>query len=27
VDALEPEKGAGQIRDPHLNDRGLEEAH
>jgi glutaredoxin len=24
VDAVEPEKGAGQIRDPELNDRGLE---
>jgi glutaredoxin len=24
VDAVEPEKGAGQIRDPKLNDRGLE---
>jgi len=24
VDAIEPEKGAGQIRDPELNDRGLE---
>jgi glutaredoxin 3 len=24
VDAVEPEKGAGQIRDPQLNDRGLE---
>lgn len=24
VDAVEPEKGAGQIRDPHLNDRGLD---
>jgi glutaredoxin/uncharacterized protein (DUF302 family) len=24
VDAVEPEKGAGQIRDPRLNDRGLE---
>jgi hypothetical protein len=24
VDAIEPEKGAGQIRDPRLNDRGLE---
>ena len=24
VDAIEPEKGAGQIRDPKLNDRGLE---
>jgi glutathione S-transferase len=24
VDALEPEKGVGQIRDPELNDRGLE---
>jgi glutaredoxin/uncharacterized protein (DUF302 family) len=24
VDAIEPEKGAGQIRDPQLNDRGLE---
>ena len=24
VDAMEPEKGAGQIRDPQLNDRGLE---
>ena len=24
VDAIEPEKGAGQIRDPELNDLGLE---
>jgi glutaredoxin 3 len=24
VDAIEPEKAAGQIRDPELNDRGLE---
>ncbi len=24
VDAIEPEKGAAQIRDPQLNDRGLE---
>jgi glutaredoxin 3 len=24
VDAIEPEKGAGQIRDPEVNDRGLE---
>ncbi len=24
VDAIEPEKGAAQIRDPELNDRGLE---
>jgi uncharacterized protein (DUF302 family)/glutaredoxin len=24
VDAVEPEKGAGQIRNPRLNDRGLE---
>jgi glutaredoxin 3 len=24
VDAIEPEKGVGQIRDPGLNDRGLE---
>ena len=24
VDAIEPEKGVGQIRDPELNDRGLE---
>jgi glutaredoxin/uncharacterized protein (DUF302 family) len=24
VDAVEPEKGAGQIRNPQLNDRGLE---
>ena len=24
VDAVEPEKGVGQIRDPQLNDRGLE---
>ncbi len=24
VDAVEPEKGVGQIRDPRLNDRGLE---
>jgi uncharacterized protein (DUF302 family) len=24
VDAIEPEKGAGQIRSPDLNDRGLE---
>jgi len=24
VDAIEPEKGTGQIRDPELNDRGLE---
>lgn len=24
VDAMEPEKAAGQIRNPHLNDRGLE---
>jgi glutaredoxin 3 len=24
VDAIEPEKGVGQIRDPKLNDRGLE---
>jgi len=24
VDAIEPEKGAGQIRDPELNNRGLE---
>ena len=24
VDAIEPEKGAGQIRDAQLNDRGLE---
>jgi hypothetical protein len=24
VDAIEPEKGAGQIRDSQLNDRGLE---
>ena len=24
VDAVEPEKGAGQIREPELNDRGLE---
>jgi len=24
VDAVEPEKGAGQIRSPQLNDRGLE---
>ncbi len=23
VDAVEPEKGAGQIRDPEVNDRGL----
>jgi hypothetical protein len=23
VDAVEPEKGVGQIRDPELNDRGL----
>ena len=24
VDAVEPEKGAGQIRDSQLNDRGLD---
>ena len=24
VDAVEPEKAAGQIRDPGVNDRGLE---
>jgi hypothetical protein len=24
VDAIEPEKGVGQIRDPEVNDRGLE---
>jgi hypothetical protein len=24
VQAIEPEKGAGQIRDPEVNDRGLE---
>jgi hypothetical protein len=24
VDAVEPEKGVGQIRSPQLNDRGLE---
>jgi hypothetical protein len=24
VDAIEPEKGVAQIRDPELNDRGLE---
>jgi hypothetical protein len=24
VDAMEPEKGAGQIRDPEVNDRGPE---
>ena len=24
VDAIEPEKGAGQIRDTQLNDRGLD---
>jgi len=24
VDAIEPEKGAGQIRDPELNDMGLD---
>jgi hypothetical protein len=24
VDAVEPEKGVAQIRDPELNDRGLE---
>jgi hypothetical protein len=24
VDAVEPEKGASQIRNPQINDRGLE---